>query len=142
MIALSNAQILLERVKACQDMSDIRFLAANSGCMSAYPPDKPYVSFCDGEAKGEFLLGDASGTIMEEKVNISILTAEKHGAVYCRRCAERVCVRLMELDEESRIISVAAGEAHFDEASGGWRISISLGLRQQRVSGGDESENR
>lgn len=134
---MSYAEIMLERAKERGSLSDIVFRLGGSGRKLPFPLDKVYVSLESTAEEGELLLGDDDGLCTKESLTASVLVSERESAEKCREYAKRVCMELMRLDSDKRIISVAAGKCVYDEAAAGRRTVIVFGLRPVRRSGGD-----
>lgn len=102
-----------------------------------YPPEINYLAFGTVQEEGDFLLGDQTEPQIRETMIVSLLTPEELNGEYCRECAKDVCMKLIELDTDKRILSVSAGKCEYERALGGYCITMKFGLREAKRNGGD-----
>ena len=117
-------------------MSDYSIVSGGEGARLPFPLADTWISFECTSENSSFLIGDTEGMCVEEVIRVCVLTPKEEGSASCRETAEAVCQAMLVLDEEKRIISIAAGKCVLDEHTGGRRIEIVFGLRGIRQSGG------
>lgn len=104
-----------------------------------FPVQKNIISF--GSEKNDrlhFLLGYDLFLSGDEKVIVTVLTDQAKGGAFCEQYACDVCMKLLELDTDKSIISVAADRCVFDPNAFAYRIKITFGLRESSVSREEE----
>lgn len=137
---LNSVQRMLERARNSESLQGMQLTEANAFRRAPFPLTKPWVCFSSGEESGSCLLGDKCGVLTEEKLFVSVSVGEDIGGEGCRETAGRVCMEIMRLDEEIRIISVSVGKPVYDSTRCCWRTELCFGLRPARVCGGEMGE--
>ncbi len=77
-----------------------------------------------------FLLGYDIFESGDEKTVVTILTDEKSGGAYCEQCAKDICMKILELDTDKMIISIAVDRCVYDPNSFAYKVKMSFGLRE------------
>lgn len=80
-----------------------------------------------------FLLGYDIFESGDEKTVVTILTDEKSGGAYCEQCAKDICMKILELDTDKMIISIAVDRCVYDPNSFAYKVKMSFGLREIAV---------
>lgn len=134
---MSYAEIMMNRAKESQKLSDMEIVDENNNKKIPFPLTKPFVSFGTEIEEGGFPVGCEDGILTAETMTVNIAVGEKEGAENCRKYAEQLCMELTALDSDKRIISLSAGKCVFDESVLCYRISIRFGLREICRYGGE-----
>ena len=96
-----------------------------------FPVRNDIISF--GTEKNDrlnFLLGYDIFESGDEKTVVTILTDEKSGGAYCEQCAKDICMKILELDTDKMIISIAVDRCVYDPNSFAYKVKMSFGLRE------------
>lgn len=99
-----------------------------------FPVRNDIISF--GTEKNDrlnFLLGYDIFESGDEKTVVTILTDEKSGGAYCEQCAKDICMKILELDTDKMIISIAVDRCVYDPNSFAYKVKMSFGLREIAV---------
>lgn len=80
-----------------------------------------------------FLLGYDIFESGEEKTIVTVLTDEKSGGAYCEQCARDICMKILELDTDKMINSVAVERCVYDPNAFAYKVRMAFGLREIAV---------
>ncbi len=124
--------------RACNDsfFQDFKLIRSYDFQPLDTPVQKNVISF--GSEKNErihFLLGYDTFQSGDEKVIVTVLTNQKQGGAFCEQCACDVCMKLLELDFDKSVISVAVDRCVFDPHAFAYKIKIAFGLRESAAAG-------
>lgn len=104
-----------------------------------FPIKNTVISF--GSEKNDrmhFLLGYDIFESGDEKVVVTVLTGEKHGGAYCEQLAKDICMKILELDQNKNIISIAVERCMYDPNVFAYKIKMTFGIRESAVKTGKE----
>lgn len=124
---MSYAMTIYQRALHCESLAHIKPVLERNFAAADFPIEKPYVSFGTEYVKGEFLLGNDS-PLMEESMTVTVSVSDKTDGEYCRALAKEVCLAVVGLDEEKRIISINAGECRYDPVRCAYSIIMKFGI--------------
>lgn len=124
---MSYAMTMYQRAMRSESLEHIIPVLERSGKETDFPINKPYVSFGTEYEQGEYLLGSDS-PLMKEIMTVTVSAADTTDGEYCRALAKEVCMNVVNLDEDKRIISINAGNCRYDAARCAYTISMKFGL--------------
>ncbi len=131
---MDNAEMLIERIKSSENLSDFHFCSAVSEEVIPFPIEGCFVDYSIEKEAEDFLLGDEDG-LFSEIICFTVRTNESAGAAGCREAAKRLCMELTSVDEERSIISAAAEKCEFETDTLSYMIKIRMELRPTRICG-------
>lgn len=134
---MNYIECLMDRAANSDKFDNTEISGSGSEQVIPVPPRKVYAVFSSEKENADFIIGDDNG-LYSETLCVRVITAENEGSQKCKAEARKICLDLLELDLEKRIISVAAGECKYNEDYLAYEMCIHFGMRTERRYGGEQ----
>ncbi len=124
---MSYAMTMYLRAKQSESFAHVIPVLERNSTVTDFPIEKPYVSFGIESEEGEFLLGNDT-PVVREVMTVTVSVSDESSGEYCRALAKEICMYVVGLDEEKRIISISSGGCRHEPALGAYTIKMSFGI--------------